>query len=959
MNPVFYFFLNGLNKFFLGLFFLGFLTPGFSGVYQIKLLNDFQPDFHDNPSYLASVHQGWSTWEEKAKATWKWINLGHNQQRGTDNEFGLSNIDLINLMNNQSYTTCGMINGSMGASWEGTGNQAFYNALQGHVTTQFYYDGAYHMFDASYSNYIYNKNGSVASRTELADPVLWSKYNPFATAEKGDLSTPGDKRPIATYSGGSVGYENMPQLYAASLLNKQTFASAIDQVSLSVRPYEYYKRYKDPLPGALYIVSDYPPNSQHKNGSAYSNGEWVFEPDFSKTDWAETAFESVNIAMGGSPRIHPKTAGQASSVTFLVNTFNSIVKSDITASGSGQIQISYDMGKNWSFLGTLGASFSKTLQAELNAKKTFMLKFNFSSASDGLNSLKIKTVTQLNRKTFFQLNRGKNKVFVNLGPQLERIEFRPDITKATTWESFIHSKFNFYNSGSSYKHIMPQNSGTGWVAYEIKAPGDIKRIMMSGHFWRREVSEPISMEYSTNNGASWNMLHSVRLGTGKIASESGPTPVDKWMYDGDGFAETSISENGVKSVLFRVRIERTIGQNGILGKLTMAADYAPVGSPFKPLEVTMNWTEYRSTGKVTRTHKKTINTLAEWNTYEINVAGYRQPSMNYLTVNLAGHGPDGAAEGYSDADVNAAKVKLYWYNKKNRLSTGKSFTSSPSGSGSLSNLTDEIAEFANNNVGGSLVSYNGGDNPTLTLDLGSSQTVQGVTMLMAAPNSGYEFPDSVQVFAGATQGNLTYQGTIIKSDLWDWPGDYMPNQFWDHLSEQSLYGVNLDGYNFPLSFGNAVSARYVQFKVKNPDGKFLIWEIRAWGTMEKKDWKGDNFDHANLGPVSIYDRGPRIKTISGLSPVNVRLFPNPFGNTLTIHSQDFQPGSRGIQAFRVYDVRGNLIFGSRSKSPNGFSGPIVRWDGVNQAGKKLANGHYLIKINTDRGKTVQRVQILR
>ncbi len=118
----------------------------------------------------------------------------------------------------------------------------------------------------------------------------------------------------------------------------------------------------------------------------------------------------------------------------------------------------------------------------------------------------------------------------------------------------------------------------------------------------------------------------------------------------------------------------TYGMDGIQD-LWIRAQHEPRDSRFEPLEVTYNWTEHRASGDMTRSHTELIDSLPH--EYVINTAGFRDPTMNWVRMNLSGYGPpnSNSTYGYSDGQdvglafehravtyvwgTNLAKEKLY------------------------------------------------------------------------------------------------------------------------------------------------------------------------------------------------------------------------------------------------------------------------------------------------------------
>src|SRR5208283_4369301 len=75
-----------------------------------------------------------------------------------------------------------------------------------------------------------------------------------------------------------------------------------------------------------------------------------------------------------------------------------------------------------------------------------------------------------------------------------------------------------------------------------------------------------------------------------------------------------------------------------LQDLLVRIHHQPRAADFKPFEVTYNWTEHRESGDVSRGHTELVTKLPY--RYHVNVAGRRDPTMNWVRMNLPGYGPN-------------------------------------------------------------------------------------------------------------------------------------------------------------------------------------------------------------------------------------------------------------------------------------------------------------------------------
>ena len=868
-----------------------------AGAYNIKLLNSNQPDFSDAASFVRSCSYGWTANQEKAISLWKWtclnrvqtdVSIGEFYERGlkpsyhgADATYQVEN-DFVTYLNSTPNQFCGYIAPAMGACWNlGTGQFYCTNNIAVHTTVDLWYDGKPHMFDPSLNNYVFNDQGAVAGAKELQQNFKMKDGNWWITncpMRAGDTKTSQmlcDYRTLQEYA---AKYDVVNQTRGGG--------EAINQVSLAIHPYTSYKRFKDaiaPTDENYFIPSRGDgdkqtfegqgggkfPNSYWNNNCSVTNGEWIIEPDFAQKDWAESACSAENVVRGNRA-IQPVAAGTDASVIFNITPYNSVAHMQISAKAiKGEADtlealISYDAGNTWTMLEpNISGDFSRIYRKEVLAKKAYLLKFHLRAATDAksiaLQSLKIRVITQVNRLSMFQLDRGNNKVYINLGEQLERIELRPDFKPETILASMYQSSNLTPGAGPFRTNAQLKASGqSGYAIYRIDAPGEIKRITMAGLFAVWDPNCPISLHYSTDMGKTWTRFTNgdVPLSDAIIGEKPPKSPEDigNAQY-AQKFCSDSIGVDGVRTVLLKVQLAPKKAANAYpngIWKVWMAADYRPAA--FKPFEVTVSWQEYLRDGSTqVRTYKKTVTRADPWTVLDVNVAGYRPPLMKYVTISAIGRNPDDVKEGYSDGvDVGAADGRTkYVYKTANNVARLQPVTANVLPDTKLESLPRLVDGVVKHNFFSSGARWTKGQNPQIVVALKEEQEIQGVSVHQSLDantvtgQTASSYADAIDVSVSSDNANWTPAGRITRYDLYNWPGDYLPLGFEAMQFASNFSGGILD-YNFPMAFDKPLHGKFVRFSVSNPNDPWAVTELRVWAEMKKIRWDHDNFRHDRM-----------------------------------------------------------------------------------------------------------------
>ncbi len=259
---------------------------------------------------------------------------------------------------------------------------------------------------------------------------------------------------------------------------------------------------------------------------------------------------------------------------------------------------------------------------------------------------------------------------------------------------------------------------------------------------------------------------------------------------------------------------------------------------FVPLEVTYCWTEHRQTGELERQHTELVTSAAHQ--YTINVGGFRDPTMNWVRMNLKGYGPSGGKHGYSDGQDVGPGAKPSWarYRWGTNLALGKPYTlvgaqdqRNPDGGG---DLTDGIIAPPDTYVSAkympTYVMFAKNVSPIITLDLGSQQTVSAVRV-HAGQEGGFHlsYPDTIKVETSAVGDSFALAGSAQFNQVFEPPADYVPWELDDAAIFDNLPARGRLAYAYRILFEKPASARYVRVTCQGRKGwGMLLSELQVF-----------------------------------------------------------------------------------------------------------------------------------
>ena len=869
--------------------------------YNIHLHTDTTPDYADLNSYIKSLTAVFKTDQDKSIAVWRCPcrtshQMSHTQEKGRDL------YDPIMFFNSYPNTYCAYYAAFNQTVWDRMGYQTMYVQLGDHTVSEVSWDNGtrWHMFDSSMRIYGYRHDGTVADCQDIMDAHTCSLSEALGakTPEPGHYYLYHFAKECGTNPVDPVGHVTLdaPWGYRSVVDNPvpnlrtlrngaDSYISGFDRemhythirygfrYSLDLHPHQTYTRYYRELGN----TRDYyrttsggftgDPNDHVGIGNMRGNGRWIFTPDLSTPAYRMLIYTesgTVHRSEDGDQgvQVRPKTAGAPAELIFKVNAANVVTSANIHLEGlrkndkdSLEIAISTDAGINWtpvwkaSTTGTVNTDMALP-HSMVGGAFQYLVKIKMLAASAnsdcGIDRLDLTTITQVNRYTLPHFQKGGNRVYFRLGRPSEFLYLWPALHKdqyqdtADSWTNIWTDDATDHFSKATVRPLS-KNKETH-ITWKFKTPAEIRHLYYGGELIKR--TGPADTCWA-------KLLHSydgTHFTQDWLLDES-VNPMNEIHYANETPRMPGLREVWLKYEL-RHNEDQSYNSTGISDAM-LYVFYTPKSSRFIPVEVTFNWTEHRVEGDVTRQHTQ-LMTVSEGQ-WKINVAGVKDPTMNWVRLNLKGYGPtgDNVVYGYSDdTDVGEGdgydKKKYDWkwlddaaLHKPYSVSRGAAQLNPDTGG---TELTDgnivPFTDYTTTSAVQELTALWDGDTPVvITMDLEEPQPLFALRITTHQPNDIYCHPDAILVEYSQDDKNYTTAGTIHHNEIWSPPGNYLP---WER--DQSLKYADLpDGgrlaYPFWLIPKAPFKGRYIRLTFTPQNGRGVgISEIQAFAALTVTDW---------------------------------------------------------------------------------------------------------------------------
>ncbi|MGI6272300.1 MAG: hypothetical protein ACOYLD_08115 [Anaerohalosphaeraceae bacterium] len=443
----------------------------------------------------------------------------------------------------------------------------------------------------------------------------------------------------------------------------------------------------------------------------------------------------------------------------------------------------------------------------------------------GLERIAFATVTQLNRRTLPKLTLGTNRLRLSADAQVETAVLWPALHD-DQYEKTAHSAENMYADSKPdgmYKATLGAgvNGAPCEAVWRVDVPTDVVQATLAAVVTNKSPNTFVALSYSFDGERFAEFYRKA----------DGDAPFDKQVV------ETVRPEGAARQVWLKTVCQCRSGAAAYtmpgIQDVVMQVAHRPRETRFGSVEVTYNWTEHRAGGDVTRSHTEVVEAMPH--VWTVNVGGFRDPTMNWVRVNLKGGDPLGRAVvyGYSDGQDagDAFEPETVIYAWGDNVALGRPYTVSRAADSASNNGDADGAELTNGKiiaptdyvssgkVQAATALWAAGEAVVVTVDLGAVRTAEGVRVSTHQPNAAYCHPDCVEVAVSEDGKTWRPAGTIRHNDLFTPPGDYEP---WEHDDSPQYDPLPAGGrlaYSFPLAFEASSAARYVRFTCMPQEGR--------------------------------------------------------------------------------------------------------------------------------------------
>ena len=625
-------------------------------VSHIKVLSDKVPDFSSLESWKRSVIKEGMSDEEKAMAVWSSV-VSFQHQDTPPSEFlqsGDNVLDPLKMANVYGYSFCSVTTANLEALARAVGLPARGWTINAHVVPELFWDGSWHLLDASLINYFPKADKRLASVEEIvADVKAWYAAHPEFKGNEAKLrefmrgggwrngpeifrrSPSYDENgwlPAATHGW----YSSMQEYDGSTLFAFEPSYSMGYQVNVQLRPGERLIRNWSNRGGHIDMDrnGDGPGCMKEKTGEGslrytpkfgdlapgrVGNGALEYTAPLGDAAFLKSALEVENLATGGKegrlPALHvkdPAKPGQfvvrfPSSYVYLGGEL--LIKPVIAEGGKIAVELSDNHGLDWRPLATLTKDEERIdLKPHIFRRYDYRLRFTMEGAGTGLAGLAVRHEIQHSQRPLPALVAGTNAITFQSGlPEgtitIEGSTEPKNQSKQLTVEDF-HPVAENLEPGS----IRPKGR-TGSITFPVRTPGDLSRVRVHTFYRARGEKDAWEIAVSFDGGKTFRSADKL----------SGPHV---------GFGKSTLIEgvpSGTREAL--VRYTGTQANTLVAFNIRIDADYREPHGGFRPVKVAYVWEE----NGAEKRHEHVARKAEERYAIECGT----KPIMKSLTVELA------------------------------------------------------------------------------------------------------------------------------------------------------------------------------------------------------------------------------------------------------------------------------------------------------------------------------------
>lgn len=604
-------------------------APAQSGVPQlpgivshIKVLASHGEDVTTLDDWKRTCIQEGMSDQEKALAIWRTV-VKYRHQSAPPKEGLMTGgcvHDPLKTIHVYGYGQCCCASSNIEGLARYIGLPARGRILNRHSVPEVFYDGAWHMLDASLMNYFLKDDGVLASVDEIRGAVReWFAAHPEHQAMRGndaqlrafaadngwrqgpellarceffdadgingagwhgwpstmqEYDWPDEQCGVFDY-GASMGYELNIQLRPGERLTRNWFHTGLlvpgdidDSAFASRAPLRVQTQLGDSAPGRL------------------GNGTLEYDLPLASGEFRSTALAAENLRAPAAGDTGPALQLQDTAVpgvlvlrmptSYVYLTGRVNLQAVVGPGGAIVVSASRNHGRTWMQAARITDSGAHTVALTdlVYRLYDYRLKIELSGQGTGLDRVHVVHDVQHSQAPLPALAPGENQISFSAGPPTGTLtlegHMHPDEGKDAPLQ---HLEYQPELHGVSPNWLHVGDSGRGEATYTIQTPGAITRLRMNAHYRARDPQDNYAVQASYDGGTTFTT----------VGHWSGPTAgANQYLIVPDVPAGTREA---------RVRLVGSQRNTACIFDLRIDADFQEPHGGFRPVKITYVWEE--------------------------------------------------------------------------------------------------------------------------------------------------------------------------------------------------------------------------------------------------------------------------------------------------------------------------------------------------------------------------------
>ncbi|MGB2824383.1 MAG: hypothetical protein WBF17_25635, partial [Phycisphaerae bacterium] len=593
-------------------------------VSHVKVLSDKVPDVSSLAAWKGSFIKPGMSDRDKALAVWRSVVMFQHQDNPPSEYLQLENsvLDPLKIFNVYGYSYCSVASADVQALARFAGLKARGWTINRHLVPEVFWDGAWHMLDASLINHFPKPDGRIAGVEEIVEGVkAWYAGHPGLKGNDAALRKfmrdggwkkgPGvlancpfyDRNgwlPAATHGW----YSTMQEYDGSTLFAYESGYSVGYQVNVQLRRGERLTRNwsnkglhvmmpEKQAPGCLTGqigkgALRYCPGYGDLAPGRVGNGTLEYDVPLADGAFRLGALAAENLACRAEARggaaVHVKDASKPARLvirmpsSYVYLTGKLVFEPKLRAAGRISVELSTNNGLDWRELLTVSIAGDHVAVQEVDLtplvfrRYDYRLRFIMRGEGTGLNALRIVHDIQHSQRALPALGRGSNTITFSAGPPEGTVTIEGSTDAKNGTRQLLYTDFHPRRQNIR-DNLLVLAQGSGAVTFPIETPGEMTRVRVGIFFRARDRRDAWDVQVSFDDGKTFR----------SIGRCEGPTRND------GGYFELGDVPPGTKKAL--ARFVGTQRNTTMIYNLRIDADYAEPHGGFLPVKITYVWKE--------------------------------------------------------------------------------------------------------------------------------------------------------------------------------------------------------------------------------------------------------------------------------------------------------------------------------------------------------------------------------